>query len=54
VGTDRAIAFDDLVLAGDRRPRSPDIDDAVVIGDAETPSDLYTAIHDGARLGRSI
>ncbi len=53
-GEERFVAFDELVIAGERRPRSLDVEDAVVIGDAETPSDLYTAIHEGARLGRSI
>jgi 2,4-dienoyl-CoA reductase-like NADH-dependent reductase (Old Yellow Enzyme family)/thioredoxin reductase len=53
-GDERRLAFDQVVLAGERRPRSLDVDDAIVIGDAETPSDLYTAIHEGARLGRSI
>lgn len=53
-GAKRPVAFDALVLAGERQPRTLPVEDAVTIGDAETPADLYGAIHEGARLGRSL
>jgi len=56
-GEERTVMFGLLVLAQDRHPRTErfDRDDSVVvIGDADTPRDLYTAIHEGADIGRSI
>ncbi|MFB6311906.1 MAG: FAD-dependent oxidoreductase [Salinirussus sp.] len=53
-GAERSIPYETVVLAGERNPRQLDVPDAHVIGDAETPADLYGAIHHGARLGRTI
>lgn len=54
---EQTVRFGRLVLARDRHPRTDGFertDDVRVVGDAETPSDLYTAIHEGAEIGRSI
>lgn len=55
-GTERTIDVDTMVLAESRHPVADgfDRDDVTVIGDASVPADLYGAIHEGARLGRTI
>lgn len=55
-GTERTFDVDTIVLAQERHPLADgfDRDDVRVIGDADVPADLYGAIHEGARVGRSI